>query len=416
MGKIRNWLSSIFGAVSTSTQNPAQWFLDWSSGGQPSDAGIAVNESTAMRSSAVYASVSIIAQSIASLPFGVVRKDGNDRIPDPDNRVHSIIHDSPNEFMTPIVFWELLMCNLLLSGNGYARIERTRGLEPLSLLPIHPSRVAPERSNGQTRYRVSLVDGGEEVVQSADMIHIPGLGFDGLVGNSVIQFAAKNSIGLSLVMQQHASKSFANGTKLSGLLKTKHPMSNDTKTRFLEHWRRYMGAENTGGTPILEQDMDFTPISMSSVDAQLMEMMRLSIEDISRFFRVPLHMINETSKSTSWGSGLEQLTIGFVQYTLRSWLVRIEQEINRKLLFDRLGLPTDRSSKFELDGLLRGDSTARAAFYASAIQNGWMTPNEARSLEDLPPDENGGQLFMQGAMVPLSTLVNPETIGVENEV
>jgi len=369
-----------------------------------------------MRSSAVYASVSIIAQSIASLPFGVVRKEGNDRIPDPDHRVHSLIHDSPNEFMTPIIFWELLMCNLLLSGNGYARIERSRGLEPLNLLPIHPSRVAPERANGSTRYRVSLVDGGEEMVQAADMIHIPGLGFDGLSGNSVIQFAAKNSIGLSLVMQQHASKSFANGAKLSGILKTKHPMTNDTKTRFLEHWRRYMGAANSGGTPILEQDMDFTPISMSSVDAQLMEMMRLSIEDISRFFRVPLHMINETSKSTSWGSGLEQLTIGFVQYTLRSWLVRIEQEINRKLLFDRLGMPTDRSSKFELDGLLRGDSTARSAFYASAIQNGWMTPNEARSLEDLPPDPNGGQLFMQGAMVPLSTLTNPETIGVGNEV
>ncbi len=414
--RFAQWFPRLFGAVvTTTTSNPNQWFIDYVNGGEATDSGVVVNEQSAMRCSTVFACVSLIGQSIASLPFGVIRKEGKRRIPETENRAHLLIHESPNEFMTPVVFWDLLMCNLLLNGNGYARIERNRAMEPIALLPINPSRVTPERINGKVRYQVALASGEPETVESADMLHIPGLGFDGLMGMSVIRHAARQSIGLALAGEKHGSRMFANGTRLSGILKTKKTMTPEGKRKFLEGWSGlFSGTENAGKTPILEEDMDFVPTAMTAEDAQFLESRTFQVADISRFFRVPLHMINEASKSTSWGTGLEQQSTGFVQYTLRPWIVRIEQEVTRKILRGGSQLTRDLFAKFSLEGLLRGDSAARAAFYSSGINNAYLTPNDVRAYEDLEPKEGGDELYIQGAMVPLARLASQSSQPIED--
>jgi len=386
---------------------PSQWLVDLFGG--PTYTGANVTAETSMRSSAVYACVSLISQAIATLPLLIVRKDGDRRVTAKDHPLFFLLHEEPNATMTINGFLELMLCHVLLHGNAYAVIGRDKGNRVLDLNPItNPHAVKPERVNDSIRYTVRLQGGGEEIVNQADMLHIHGLGFDGVTGMSPIAFAAKQAVGLALATEEHGARLFSNGARLSGLLKHPKTLQPEAQKRLARQWSSmYSGTANAGKTAVLEEGMDFQALTMTAEDSQFLETRRFQVEDISRFFRVPLHMINETSKATSWGSGLEQLSIGFVQYTLRPWLVRLEQEFNRKLLRQRFPkTPSPFSSKFVLEGLLRGDSAARAALYSSGHQNTWMSPNEIRSLEDMPPVAGGDTLYVQSNLVPIQRAKN----------
>lgn len=385
---------------STNLSQPAQWLVDLFGG--TTDAGVTVTEQTSMRTSAVYACVNLIARIIGSLPLKVYRrKRDGDAAEVPDTLPYYLLHDEPNPVMTSSVFREFLTANVLLGGNAYAAIGRNQANQVIDLFPIHASFVTPERVNGRNRYIVRFGDGTTETLDQSDMLHIPGLGYDGLKGQSVITWAARQAVGLALATEQHGSRLFSNGAKLGVVLKHPKSLSKDAVKRLAEQFQQqHAGLSNVAKTLVLEEGLDVSNVSMTSEDAQFLETRRFQVEDIARFFGVPPHLIGHTDKQTSWGTGVEQNTLGFLIFTLLPWLTRFEQELNRKL-FPRSPFYT----QFKVQGLMRGDSKARSEYYASGHQNGWLTTNEIRRFEDLPPVSGGDTLFVQTNLAPMEQLI-----------
>lgn len=406
MANLWQWLTASFRNTSpenpsTSLSNPSSWLVD-AFGGTSTDSGVLVSEATAMRTSAVYGCVSLIAKTIGSLPLKVYRRKTNgDPVEMPDTLPYYLLHDEPNPAMTSVVWREFLIANILLGGNAYAVIGRNQANQVVDLFPIHHSHVTVERVNGRNRYTVHLSDGTAEKFDQSDFLHIPGLGFDGVRGMSVITWAARQAVGLSLATEQHGSKLFSNGARLGVILKHPKNLSAPAIARLSEQFNaQHAGLSNVAKTLILEEGMDVSNVSMTSEDAQFLETRRFQVEDIARFFGVPPHMIGHTDKQTSWGTGVEQNTLGFLIFTIIPWLTRFEQELNRKL-FPR----SPFYAQFKHQGLMRGDSKARADYYASGHQNGWLTTNEIRKAEDLPPVPGGDTLFVQTNLAPMQSLV-----------
>lgn len=382
---------------STSIGNPASWLVDYFGGGF-SFTGRTVSAESAMRTSAVYACVTLIAQTIASLPLKVYRrsKEG-EAIEMPDAPAYYLLHDEPNEAMTSTVFREFLVANLLLGGNAYAAIGRTAGGQVLDLFPVPWGRVIPERVNGRNRYTIKLSDGSRETLDQDNIIHIPGLSYDGLCGCSVISAAAREAVGLSLATEEHGARVFSNGASLKVIATHPKNLSKPAQDRLKAQFEeQHIGLSNVARTLILEEGMDVKNVSMSQQDAQYLETRRFQVEDIARFFRVPPQLIGHMEKNTSWGTGVEQMFLGFLTFTLVPWLVRFEQEFNRKL-FPR----SPFYAQFKTQGLLRGDSKSRSEYYASGMMNGWLTINEIRKMEDLPTVIGGDRHFVQANLVPL---------------
>lgn len=384
---------------STNLGNPAQWLVDLFGG--VTDSGIAVTESTAMRSSAVYACVALLCKTGGSLPLKVYRlKPNGESIEVPDNPIHYLLHDEPNPSMTSSVWLKFLIANLLLGGNAYAAIGRNQANQVLDLFPIPSRLVAPMRVNGRNVYRVMLNDGSHEDIDQSDMLHIPGEGFDGLKGMSVITWAARQAIGLALATEQHGNKLFSNGARLGVVLKHPKTLGIDAQKRLKTQFDQQQGGlSNAFKSLVLEEGMDVSNITMTSEDAQFLDTRRFQVEDIARFFGVPPHMIGHTDKQTSWGTGVEQNTLGFLMFNIIPMLRSFEQEFNRKL-FPR----SPFYAQFKHQGLMRGDSQARAAYYASGHQNGWLTVNEIRKTEDLPSVPGGDVLYVQTNLTPLNQL------------
>lgn len=402
-----NWLRKLLNASpenpSTNLANPADWLVDWMGGGGFSDAGLLVSKRSAMQVTAVFRCVSILANTVASLPLVVYRRTADGKEPWPAHPAYKLLHDTPNDRMTSMTFRELLMVSLLLDGNGYAPIRWAGNGYPTEIVISLPERTEVFLTeSGRLAYRITDESGGQSVVTASNMIHVPGIGFDGLKGMSVISAVARQSVGLALAMDGSLSRLHANGARPSGAVEAEAALSADAFKRLKAQFDAlYSGVANAGKTVFLDKGMKFNPIQINPVDAQTLESRRFQVTDIARIFGVPPHMIGETDKATSWGTGIEQMTIGFVQYSLRPWLVRIEQELNRKL-FGR-----EFFCEFNLDGLLRGDSKTRAEFYASGIQNGWIKPNEARKLENLPPEPGtGDKLYANGTLQPLEVAGN----------
>lgn len=387
---------------STNLANPAQWLVDWWGGGT-TDAGVLVGQDSAMRTSAVYGCVTLLAKICGSLPLKVYKRmSAGDSIEVPDAPTYYLLHDEPNPAMTSCIWREFLMANALLWGNAYAAIGRDNGNRIIDLFPIHASQVTPERlSSGRNRYTVRLSDGSTEVLDQSDMLHVPGLGFDGLKGLSVITWAARQAVGLALATEQHGNRIFSNGARLGVVLKHPKNMSQPAIDRLgVQFAQQHVGLSNTAKTLILEEGLDVANVSMTSEDAQFLDTRRFQVEDIARFFGVPPHLIGHTDKQTSWGTGVEQNTLGFLTFTMLPWLTRFEQEFNRKL-FPR----SPFYAQFKVHGLMRGDSKARSDYYASGHQNGWLTTNEIRKAEDLPPVPGGDTLFVQTNLAPMQQLI-----------
>ena len=305
--------------------------------------------------------------------------------------------------MTSCVWREYLTANILLGGNAYVAIGRDQANRVVDLFPIPWRAVLPARQkSGRMTYSVDLGDGTKEVFDQADMLHIPGLGFDGVKGLSVITYAARQAIGLALATESHGSRLFSNGARLGVVLKHPKSLSKEAQKRLGEQFdQQHAGLPNAFKTMVLEEGLDVSNVTMTSEDAQFLDTRRFQVEDIARFFGVPPHMIGHTDKQTSWGTGVEQNTLGFLIFTIIPWLTRFEQEFNRKL-FPR----SPFYAQFKHQGLMRGDSKARADYYASGHQNGWLTTNEIRKAEDLQPVPGGDTLFVQTNLAPMKQLAD----------
>jgi HK97 family phage portal protein len=361
-----------------------------------------------MQMTAVYSCVRILSEAVAGLPlhFYKYTEDGG-KEKAAEHPLYFLLHDEPNPEMTSFVFRETLMTHLLLWGNAYAQIIRNGKGEVIGLYPLMPDRMGVERdSKGQLyyEYTVSMEDaptvkGSTVVLPPTEVLHIPGLGFDGLVGYSPIAMA-KNAIGMAIACEEYGAKFFANGAQPSGVLE--HPGTIKDPTRVRESWQStFGGSHNANKVAVLEEGMKYTPISISPEQAQFLETRKFQINEIARIFRVPPHMVGDLEKSSF--SNIEQQSLEFVKYTLDPWVSRWEQSMARSLM-----TAEEKKKyfvKFNVDGLLRGDYQSRMNGYAVGRQNGWMSANDIRELENLDriPEEAGGDLYLiNGNMMPLS--------------
>ncbi|MGX7092545.1 phage portal protein [Hutsoniella sourekii] len=365
-----------------------------------SSAGKNVNERSAMQMTAVYACVRILAESVASLPLHLYssNEDGN-KEKAKEHPLYFILHDEPNPEMTSFIFRETLMTHLLLWGNAYAQVIRNGKGEVVSIYPLMPNKMKVKRDNltKEIIYEYYHEDGKVEL-SDFDVLHIPGLGFDGLIGYSPIAMA-KNAIGMALATEEYGAKFFANGAQPGGVLE--HPGIIKDPERVRDSWSQsFGGSSNSNKIAVLEEGMKYTPISISPEQAQFLETRKFQITEIARIFRVPPHMVGDLEKSSF--SNIEQQSLEFVKYTLDPWVLRWEQAMNRALISKK-----DKPSyfiSFNVDGLLRGDYESRMNGYATARQNGWMSANDIRTLEnlDLISKEDGGDLYLvNGNMLPL---------------
>ena len=372
-----------------------------------SSSGKMVNERSAMQMTAVYACVRILSEAIAGLPLHMYRhREDGGKEKATDHPLYLLLHDEPNPEMSSFVFRETLMTHLLLWGNAYAQIIRNGKGEVVALYPLMPNKMSVDRdNNGQLYYTYQMAsedtpaaDAGLVILKPSDVLHIPGLGFDGLVGYSPIAMA-KNAIGLAIATEEYGAKWFANGAAPSGVLE--HPGTIKDPSRVREAWQsQFGGSSNSGKIAVLEEGMKYTPITISPEQAQFLETRKFQINEIARIFRVPPHMVGDLEKSSF--SNIEQQSLEFVKYTLDPWVVRWEQSIHRSLLSE-----DEKATyfvKFNVEGLLRGDYQSRMNGYAIGRQNGWMSANDIRELENLDriPAEEGGDLYLiNGNMLPL---------------
>jgi len=397
-------ISSIFRARDKPLTNslPGVSFLPWLGN---SKAGQYVNERSALQITAVYACVRILAEAIAGMPLHVYNyeKDGS-KVKAIDHSLYSILHDEPNPEMTSFIFRETLMTHILMWGNAYAQIIRNGRGEVIGLYPLMANRMKVDRDTktGELYYEYTMQsDDGADIKKGTvrlspyEVLHIPGLGFDGLVGYSPIAMA-KNAIGMAMAAEDYGAKFFADGGTPKGILKM--PTKITDYDRIRESWRKGFNSPSGGNVAILEQGVDYSAISINPQEAQFIETRKFQIDEIARIFRVPPHMVGDLEKSSF--SNIEQQSLEFAKYTLDPWVNRWEQSMRRSLL-----TPDEKKNmfiKFNVDGLLRGDYQSRMNGYAVARQNGWMSANDIRELENMdriPADQGGDDYLVNGNMI-----------------
>ena len=371
--------------------------------------GKPVNERTAMQTTAVYACVRILAEAVASLPLHVYeyQDDGGKKLVH-DHPLYYLLHDEPNPEMTSFVFRETLMSHLLIWGNAYAQIIRDGAGRVLGLYPLLPDKMDVQRDDRGNIYYVysrnsdenpMFKEYGDIRLKAEDVLHIPGLGFDGLIGYSPIAMA-KNAVGMTLACEEYGASFFANGANPGGVLEHPGVLKDPSKVR--ESWNSvYRGVSNAHKIAVLEEGMKYQQIGIPPEEAQFLETRKFQINEIARLYRIPPHMVGDLDKSSF--SNIEQQSLEFVKYTLDPWVIRWEQSLQRSLL-----LPGEKGKyfiKLNVDGLLRGDYQSRMNGYAVGRQNGWFSANDIREMENMNPipDEEGGNLYLiNGAMTKLA--------------
>lgn len=355
-----------------------------------SSSGKSVSEITALQTTAVYACVRILAETIASLPLHTYRYSPGGKEKVQDHPLYHLLHSESNPEMTSFVFRETLMGHLLLWGNAYAQIIRDGRGRVLGLYPLLPNKMLVSRTDQGILFYQYEKDGRTYLLPNAEVLHIPGLGFDGLVGYSPIAMA-KNAIGMAIATEEYGAKFFANGASPGGVLE--HPGVVKDPGKIRESWNAvYQGSGNAHRVAVLEEGMKFQPIGIPPEQAQFLETRKYQLNEIARIFRIPPHMIGDLEKSSF--SNIEQQSLEFVMYTLDPWVIRWEQAIQRALLSG--GEKRQYFVKFNVDGLLRGDYQSRMNGYAVGRQNGWLSANDIRELENLNriSPELGGDLYL----------------------
>jgi len=358
--------------------------------GSLSASGASVTPNSAMRVATVYACVRIISGAVATLPLDIKRrKDAKTREDASDHSLWTVIRRKPNRWQTPSQFRRMMQAHLLLRGNAFAMKVVSRG-EVVELIPLHPDRVERKQLDDLSlEYTYTRKDGRKVRLAQADMFDLVGLTLDGVNGVSAITYA-RETIGLSLAMEDHGSTTFRHGARVSAALSHPNKLGPDGQELLrssLDAFRS--GGEQEGKTLILEEGMTYTPMAMTAEDAQWIESRKFSRTDVAMFFGVPPHMIGDTEKSTSWGTGIEQQSIGFVAYTLEDHLTMWEEAINRDLVPES---EATMYARFNRGALVKGDLKARWEAHVKALQWGVSSPNEIRALEDQNPRE-GGDIF-----------------------
>lgn len=398
-------LATSFRAEDAASRSPLSnyWYTDFP--GLGTFSGVTIGVEASLGSSVVWAATRLLAESLAMLPLLVyARRDDGGKNRAPNHPLYDILHGQANRWQTSFAWKRMMMVHALLWGNAYSRIvPGPRGAVD-QLIPLHPEGVRVERISGNwtytsyahgtysavyprptqtVRYRVLAADGRWETVNDEDIFHLPGISLDGVSGLCVMRYA-RESIALEVAAKRHAALAFGQGTRLSGILKVKGTLSRDAKDRLLDSWQEQKGGLNNHfKSAVLDESADWIQTGMNNEDAQLLQQLNWSVEDVARFFNVPLHMIQHTSKETSWGSGIEALGIGFVTYSLMPWLTNWEQTVAKDLITSA----DTYFVRFLLAALLRGSTKERYEAYqiAAGGQAPWITRNEVRILEDMNP-------------------------------
>ena len=369
------------------------FFFGFSGSGKP------VNARTAIQLSTVYACVRVISETIASLPLGVFESTDAGSRKATEHPLFRLLHDEPNNEMTSFVLREVMLAHLLLWGNSYCQILRSGSNRVTGLYPLLPDHMDVDRNaDGVLTYTYTTTNGRIVQLAPEEVLHIPGLGFDGIMGYSPIALE-RNAIGLAIASEEYGSKFFSNGARPSGVLT--HPNTVRDVEKLRDSWNAvYGGSSNANRVAILEEGMKFEPITIPNNEAQFLETRKFQVDEICRIFRVPPHLIGNLEHATF--SNIEHQSIDFAVHTIRPWLVRIEQAMNRALLS-----PHEKGRfyvQFNIDGLMRGDYKSRMEGYAVGINNGFMSPNDVRRLENMnpiPASEGGDTYIVNGNMMPL---------------
>ena len=361
------------------------------------DAGIAVSEESALRATAVFSAIRIIAESIASLPFGMYERIERGRRSAPSHPLHRLLHDEMNPEMSAMTGREVMAAHLAGWGGAYLEKQFDGAGRIIALWPLLPDRTKAVRVNQVKWIQTRLPSGSQALLPAERVLHVPGLGFDGLNGYSPIGLA-RQAIGLALATERFGARHFGNGAKMSGVLRHPKILNEKGQANLRDSFERlYTGLSNSHRVAILEEGMEWQQIGIAPEESQFLETRKFQVTEIARIFRVPPHMLADLDRATF--SNIEHLSIEFVVHTLRPWLVRIEQAINMQLL------TRDERDRFfarhTVDGLLRGDIKTRFEAYGQALMNGWYSPNDIREFEDKNPIEGGDRYFVQQNMMPL---------------
>ncbi|MGW4757750.1 phage portal protein [Streptomyces chartreusis] len=368
-------------------------------GGMRSDAGVAVSETTALRTPAVWRAVNVIAGVSSALPMPVYKTGTKTK------QTFELLAN-PHPDLTPVELWRFVYTYRVLWGNGYAQKIRNgagqiRELWPISSDRVQVDREKPSEENPSGKWFWVTDDWGVvHRLTPHHVLHIPGLGYDGLTGCSPVRMAAQG-IGLAQAAEKSAARLFGSGNLVGGVLQTEQRLDQDQATKLKERWKAKMsGVDNSHEIAVLDSGASFKPVAMPNTDAQFLESREFENAEIARIFGVPLFLLMETSKSTSWGTGLEQQAQGWVTFDLNpTWLTPTEQRVTKELL------PPSLYAKYQMGGLLRGDSAARATFYRAMRDVGAYSANDILDLEDKPPLEGAeGDLRLQPMyMAPLGS-------------
>ena len=375
------------------------------------ESGEKVDEKSAMQIATVYACVRLLAESVAQLPLHLYRitDNANGKEKATDHPLYKILYRQSNPEMTSFSFRETMMTHLLLWGNAYAQIVRDGKNGVLGLYPLPPENVEIDRDEQGKLYYIYHAYTDEVPGEHSkdiqfrreEILHIPGLGFNGLVGFSPIAMM-KNALGTTLAVEKYGSMFFKHGGQPSGVLE--HPGTLKDPQKIRENWTQvYGGANNAHRVAVLEEGMHYTPISLPPEDSQFLSTREFDVEEICRIFRVPPHLVQDLKRSTF--NNIEHQGISYVQYTLMPWLNRFEQAVIKDVLLEDeqdLYFP-----KFNVDGLLRGDYESRMRGYSIGFANGFLSPNDIRRLENMDPipDELGGNVYVaNGSYVKLKDI------------
>ncbi|ELS5417034.1 phage portal protein [Citrobacter freundii] len=366
-----------------------------------SSSGKVVTADKAIQLSAVWACVRLLSESISTLPLKIyVRQPDGSRKAATDHPAYSILCRRPNSEMTPSRFMLMVVASICLRGNAFIE-KKFIANRLVSLVPLLPQNMVVKRlTTGALEYKYTE-NGNERVIPVKNIMHIRGFGLDGVCGMMPMK-TGRDVIGSAMAVEESAAKIFEQGLQSSGFLSAENALADEQRERLRSYMAAFTGSKNAGKIMVLEGGLKYQGVTMNPEDAQMLESRSFSIEEICRWFRVPPFMVGHTTKQSSWASSLEGMNLQFLTHTLRPLLVNIEQEIGRCLLDS----DDDVFAEFSVEGLLRADSAGRAAYYTSALQNGWMSRNDVRRLENMPPIEGGDIYTVQLNLTQLKNLEN----------
>ncbi|NIF20586.1 phage portal protein [Candidatus Pantoea multigeneris] len=364
-----------------------------------SSSGKVVSADKAIRLSAVWACVRLLSESVSTLPLKIYeRQDDGSRKLAMNHPAYQVLCRRPNMEMTPSRFMLMLVASICLRGNAFIE-KKFIGSKLVSLVPLLPQNMVVKRLDSGVLEYTYTESKSPRVIPLKNIMHIRGFGLDGVCG-MMPMMVGRDVIGSAMAVEESAAKIFENGLQSSGFLSAEAALNDDQRERLRGYMQAFTGSKNAGKIMVLEGGLKYQNVTMNPEAAQMLESRSFSIEEICRWFRVPPFMVGHADKQSSWASSLEGMNLQFLTNTLRPMLVNIEQEICRCLLDG----DDDLFAEFSVEGLLRADSAGRAAYYTTALQNGWMSRNDVRRLENMPPIEGGELYTVQLNLTPLEDL------------